>query len=522
MNSNFKCSFRKGPVVLVSRDIAFTFPLSYAYLAGYLKEKGEEVRLLFKNKPTTALVKEIMALNPVIVGFGSLYPELKEIKEFIEMLDAQGREFPVVIGGQMVSPTPEFSVKITGADFGIVGEGEITLYQLVRRLRENKNLCSLSGLVYNDGNQIISNGSGEYIEDLSFLPPIPYELFPTEKWLEIGRWYTENVPQPHWRYRDRVINVHGGRGCPFKCNFCYHHSKPRYRPIGIMLKEASSALERFNANMLYFSDDLVLATPKRARELVEGLREINRKIEYSISARFDCLEKIDNELLQEMKDTGCRIMGLGIESGSDRMLKIIGKNTTSERILIQLERLKKVGILPTVSIMIGQDTETSADVEDSIDLVRKSVRCNPNIQYNFTITTPFPGSMLYSKIFKEGILKSDKEFYDKYFSVSHKSHDWSQVVNLSAMDEEEIQEMYRKIWKVYREEKLNATSKQIIFNEYAHKILGRINRVFAKRINRFSENKTMRKIFRLYNFIYDNMHLRLERRMLRLRGISQC
>lgn len=505
----------------MSRDIAFTFPLSYAYLAGYLKEKGEEVTLLFKNKSPAELVQEIMALNPLIVGFGSLYPELKEIKEFIEMLDAEGRGFPVVIGGQMVSPTPEFSMEITGADFGVIGEGEITLYQLVTLLRKGESPSFLKGLAYRDGGKIVSNGIGDYIEDLAVLPAIPYELFPPEKWLEIGRWYTENVPQPHWRYRDRVINVHGGRGCPFKCNFCYHHSKPRYRPIDIMLKEALYALKRFNANMLYFSDDLVLATPKRARELVEELRKINRKIEYSISARFDCLERIDNELLQEMKDTGCRIMGLGIESGSDRILRIIGKNTTSEKILFQLERLKKVGILPTVSIMIGQDTETSEDVEASIDLVRKSIRCNPNIQYNFTITTPFPGSILYSKIFKEGLLKSDREFYDRYFSVSHKSHDWAQVVNLSGMSDEKIHEMYRKIWKAYTKEKLNTTGNQIIINGYAHKILGRINKILVKRIfNRFPENQIMGKILQLYSFIYDDIHLRLEKRTLRLRGIN--
>jgi anaerobic magnesium-protoporphyrin IX monomethyl ester cyclase len=88
-------------------------------------------------------------------------------------------------------------------------------------------------------------------------------------------------------------------------------------------------------------------------------------------------------------------MGLGIESGSDRILKIIGKNFTAQGIKDQLERLRDAGILPTVSIMAGQLTETKEDVDASIRLMRDSVRSNPSIQYGFSITTPFPGSPLY-------------------------------------------------------------------------------------------------------------------------------
>jgi anaerobic magnesium-protoporphyrin IX monomethyl ester cyclase len=219
-----KYSYRDGPVVLVSRPIAFTFPLSYAYLAGYLLQQGEHVKIVFRQADHTALVKQIMDMNPVLVGFGNLYPELREISQLIKMLDQAGRRFPIVIGGQMVSPIPEFAVKVTGADFGVVGEGEIILHQLVCALRQGKDPSDIKGLAIRHGNQAVLTGLGPFIEDLSKLPPVPYELFPETEWLQIGRWYSMNVPQPHWRFNDRVINVHGGRGCPFKCNFCYHHN----------------------------------------------------------------------------------------------------------------------------------------------------------------------------------------------------------------------------------------------------------------------------------------------------------
>jgi radical SAM superfamily enzyme YgiQ (UPF0313 family) len=214
----------------------------------------------------------------------------------------------------------------------------------------------------------------------------------------------------------------------------------------VMFAEAAAALERFDGNMLYFSDDLVLASPRRASQLVTEIRKLSRRINYSVSTRFDNLARMDDDLLGAMKETGCRIMGLGVESGSDRVLKIIGKNTTADVILAQLERLKKFGILPTVAVMVGQHTETVEDVEASIRLMKQSVLVDPLIQYAFTIVTPFPGSSLYDLIFKNNLLANDREFYDRYFSSTG---EWKQIVNLSAMTDQQVLIMYQKIQREY-------------------------------------------------------------------------
>ena len=438
---------RKGPVVLVSRAIAFTFPLSYAYLAGQLRAQGEDVRVLFKDIPAQALVKQIMDLDPLIVGFGNLYPELAETRGLIQMLDDAGRKFPVVIGGQMVSPTPEFAVQVTRADFGVIGEGELILGELVKRLRSGADPSDIKGLVVREGMNVKSNGPGAFIENLSIgLPAIPYDLFPTEQWLPIGAWYAKYLPQPHWKVEDRVINVHGGRGCPYTCNFCYHHSKARYRDIPVMMEEAQEALIRFNGNMLYFSDDLVMATPKRARQLIDAIGNLDRPVSFQISTRFDILAKMDDQLLRDLKRAGCRSMGLGLESGSDRILKLIGKNCNVQEIEDGLDRLHEFNIYPTTSIMLGQHTETVEDAAASIALVQRTVKKNPYLNYAFTLTTPFPGSALYDLIFQHGILKTDQDFYDRYFSTAG---EFKQVINLSSMSDAEVQACYAEIHRVY-------------------------------------------------------------------------
>jgi len=284
-----------------------------------------------------------------------------------------------------------------------------------------------------------------------------------------------------------------------------------------MIAEGAEALERFKGNMLYFSDDLVLANPQRAKELAKAMRSLNKPIQYSVSARFDILAKMDDDLLYEMKETGCRIMGLGIESGSNRVLRIIGKNCTAEVILDNLERLKKVGILPTVSMMVGQYTETKEDVEASIELMRKSVRSNPNIQYAFTITTPFPGSRLYNLIFKEGYLQNHKEFYDIYFSTSK---EWQQVVNLSEMSDQEVITMHRKIQKAYHQEKIKALGLKVHLIGNLQTIIGKTQRVFDDKIlSRHLNRGKSNRISNRYHSIYNDILHKLDRYRLKLQGI---
>lgn len=510
-----------GPVILVSQPIKYTFPFSYAYLAGYLKQQGEDVRILFRPilGSFDSLVKDIMDANPLLVGFGSLYPELKIISELINKLDLAGRKFPIVIGGQMVSPIPEFAMKITGADFGVLGEGEITLFKLVRALREKKDVRGIGGLAIREDEGIIFTGPGDFIENLSDLPSIPYELFPVGKWLPIGRYYSDRA-QPHWRFNDRVIPIHGGRGCPFNCNFCYHHSKFRFRPISNMMKDAQELLDRFNGNMLYFGDDLVLSNPERARELTSALGNFKKPVEYSIQTRFDVLDRIDDSLLKEMKKTGCRIMGLGIESGSQRILDIMDKKITIEQVKNGLRRLKDADILSTVSMMVGQISETADDAMASVELMRLSLEYDKNIEYAFTITTPFPGSTLYSFALEKGHIKDDADFYKRYrFNLFRRP--FQLVINFSAMSDEELLFMHSYIGAVYKDNKKRILGVKVFlienlraFFHRGHFVLEEFIFPFIPKFLRFA------MLNKIYQSCYEFVQERLDTWRLRLRGID--
>jgi len=429
-----------GPVILVSKDIVYAMVFSYAYLAGYLRQMGETVEVWFRpGHPAQykEFAEKLIAAKPLLVGFGTIYPDLYAVEEIVTHLDAMGRDFPVVIGGQMVSATPEFAVDATGADIGIDGEGELILHDLVQTLRQGGDVAKVKGLIIRDGDTVLNTGPGDYIKDLTQLPPIPYDLFPSEKWLPIGRFYA-NRGQVQWRYDDRVVSLHGGRGCPFKCSFCYHASKARYRPIAHIMEEAQRMIREFNANMLYFGDDLVLASAKRATEMIEHIRKLDRKISYSVSARFDLINRLDDSILEELAATGCRIMGLGIESGSQRMLDLMNKRITVEQIRNGMSRLHKAGILPATSIMVGNLDETREDVEMSRALMLDLVRENKNLAMNFSITTPFPGTDIYTAALERGLIRDHRDFYDRF---RHGRDMTGLTINLSQMGDDEVQSL---------------------------------------------------------------------------------
>jgi radical SAM superfamily enzyme YgiQ (UPF0313 family) len=258
----------------------------------------------------------------------------------------------------------------------------------------------------------------------------------------------------------------------------------------------------------------VLASPKRARELTEAITRLSRPVEYSVSCRFDILSRIDDDLLQEMKRTGCRIMGLGIESGSQRILDVMHKRITVEQIRDGLGRLKDVGILPTVSIMVGQLSETAEDVEKSKVLMLDAVRQNKYVQFAFTITTPFPGTELYDLALKTGNLKDNDDFFRRFDPDRQIG---ALTVNFSEMSDEEVITRRQQLENAFRHESERMKGRGVMLVERLRKILGKIDYELRRRL--FPELKATglgRLLFTPYTVLYDLFQELLDRLRLHL------
>jgi len=284
-----------------------------------------------------------------------------------------------------------------------------------------------------------------------------------------------------------------------------------------MLGEADRLVLEYGANMVYFGDDLVIGSPARAKKLTEALEQLSIPAEYSISCRFDILAKMDDQLLREIRRTGCRVMGLGIESGSQRILDIMNKKITVDQVRAGLQRLKEVGIVPTVSIMVGQLTETVDDVQASMDLMVESVRNDKNIQYAFTVTTPFPGSELYRIALEKGLIENHMDFYNRF---TQRKGLKELPVNFSRMTTAEVESWRQKLFRTFMLERYKANGPKVMAVEAAQILLARTDSRIRKRCGGNGRLSHAKRAFKAYDRVYSSAQTSLDRLRLRTLGLK--
>ena len=425
----------RADVVFVSLDNGFTFSYALPYLDGYLKKEGIEAMIIFpkiKNINKRRLAEEISASKPAVVAMGGLFGDICEIEEIISALRPYRKNFKIVVGGYMVTPTPEFTLLKTGADIAVVGEGEIIFADLVKVILGRGDIRNIKGLAILDKGRAFITGEGSFIEDLSDLPPINYDKFPLEHFIKVHKFY-RGVPQNTiYTPRSRIFWVQTGRGCPFKCNFCYHHSRFRTRKIPDVIKETRELVERYSLNIIRFQDDLFTVNKARTLELCNALLAEGLKVKYIVSGHFEIL---DEEMIRALKESGCIQISLGVESGSQRVLDAIGKGTHVDKINEVMGLIRKYEIDRGVGAQVGQPGETEDEINKTTELMIRHTDeyTTPSI----TMTTPYPGSRLYDYALEKGLLKGHDDFYKRYRSVCDLS------VNFTALPDDELVKVYR-------------------------------------------------------------------------------
>ena len=166
---------------------------------------------------------------------------------------------------------------------------------------------------------------------------------------------------------------------------------------------------------------------------------------------------------------------------------MIGKKFTAETILTQTQRLKNAGIKAIGNFMIGQHTETLDDFEATLYLMRKTLAIDPDIEYTFSIMTPFPGSPLYTLAKEQGLIKDDQEFYDKYFEGGG-IFDWRLIANLSAMTDRQIFDGFARMQQEYDKLKDAAFGRRLRRITFLKKAVGQVNYRLDKFVWRKSEH----------------------------------
>lgn len=412
-------------------------PLGLGYIASYLREKKPYCKISILDAEAQSLsyeeiVREVKKSCPDIIGITVNTPVFYNVQRITELIKEVLPKVKIVAGGPHPSAMPEETLGGGFIDFVVVGEGEVTFFELVDAIENKTPLSDIAGVVYKDKSKIIRNKVRPLIEDLDSLPWPARDLMPHHL-------YYPALTKRISLYR--ATSITSGRGCPFNCTFCgakvVWGRRYRGRQAVAVVDEIKYCNEKLGFGEFSFTDELLTASRKRVIELCDEIIRKRLKIVWVCMSRVDVL---DMDMLKKMKMAGCREISFGVESGSQKILDSINKGITIDQIKRAISMTKKVGIKTHASYMIGHIGETE-------DTVRQTKRLAEELNTDiaaFFVASPFPGTELYTQAKKHGYLKKKFEWID--FSPLSKNRAMMELPGLSS---EKILALHKDILKKY-------------------------------------------------------------------------
>jgi radical SAM superfamily enzyme YgiQ (UPF0313 family) len=303
-----------------------------------------------------------------IVGISATSPQMKHGLFLSNEIKKQNPKCCIIFGGIHPSALPQDALENENIDAVVVGEGERAITQIIKTwstLRASKKIVRK-----------------DYIENLDRIP------FPDRFTIKQER----NIRQAYSDNGIRIASIFSSRGCPFQCRFCASSAvwgrKARYRSADNILEEFEKIIYDFKIDFVKFSDDTFALKKDLVREFCE------KKIKHGNTVTWGCNVRADGisvDLLKLMRESGCREVWIGVESGSQKILTDMQKSITIEGIKRIFKLTKDLGFFRRAYMLLGLPRESMKDIKLSEELVDE---IEPDA-VGFTILAPFPGSSFY-------------------------------------------------------------------------------------------------------------------------------
>ena len=287
-------------------------------------------------------------------------------------------------------------------DFGILGEAEQTLKEIL----QNREKESILGIYYKENNEIKFTGNRPFIEDLDSLP------FPARHLVD------NNIyRRPDNNKVQATIKV--SRGCPFHCFFCLatpvSGAKVRRRSPENIVAEIKECVEKYNITNFLFWSDIFNLDKKWTMDLCQAIIDSGLKITWSANTRADTA---DLEMAKMMYKSGCRLVSIGVESGSQYMLEKMGKKITLDDVRRTVKVFKQAKIRIYNYFVIGLPWETEETAEETI---RFAIELDSDF-ISFYTATPLPGSRFYDYAEEHNLFDKDTSFENAYYYPAVNTH----------------------------------------------------------------------------------------------------
>jgi radical SAM superfamily enzyme YgiQ (UPF0313 family) len=373
-------------------------------LSAYL-EKEFEVKICdgtVLEYPWEDMERIIRDFRPEVVGIGSsstsFVYDAMNTAYLVKMID------PAIVtvgGGAHFSALPEESLQeCPSLDYIVIGEGEVTMHELLRTLEAKGDPLEVKGLAFRRDGKIVKTPARPLLPDIDVLPLPAYHLFPMD------RYFMPSLGMD----THRSIIITTARGCEGKCTFCSEaalwRNTWRPRSAKLVVDEMELLYREFGKISFMFGDDIFNGTRQRLVEFADELERRKLPIHFWFQTRVDAILR-DADLLPRLKELGLYMLSMGVESPSQKVLDNYNKKQTPEMAREAMEVIKKNKLLFIANVMWG-------DWEDDEESLKALLRfCRPYACHlALQITTPLPGTEYWRRALAEG--RIEEKDYSKY------------------------------------------------------------------------------------------------------------
>jgi anaerobic magnesium-protoporphyrin IX monomethyl ester cyclase len=381
-------------------------PLQLLSLASVLKQSGYQSIILdqrmvsdseFENK-----IKEI-APESILVGISAMTGfQISGGIDASKFVKEVSKNTPVVWGGDHVTAMPDQALRESYIDYVVRGAGENTIVPLVKSIEENKIPENVQGVSYRKGSVTIHNKDSTP-EDINHYPPFAYDLVDLEEYID--------------KDSERTLYYVSSRGCVKRCSFCalvniQLRGWRAYTPERTV-DEIESLVKKHDIKLVSLNDPNFFIDPIRVKAICREIIKRNLKIEWMTSGFHGQMIHFDDETWELMRDSGCRLILMGAESGSQRVLDLIKKDCKVQDIITFTEKCHKYGIRVRASFMTGFPNEPFEEFVKTIDVMDQIFKINPQNEIKLFFFTPYPNTGMWDLA-----LKNKMDF-------PHKLEDWA-------------------------------------------------------------------------------------------------
>jgi anaerobic magnesium-protoporphyrin IX monomethyl ester cyclase len=360
-------------------------PLGLLYICSHLRGKGFAVEVFDSTFQTRAALREkLLAGPPSTLG---IYANLMTRPNVVTILsEAKRAGWKTIVGG----PEPGAYIEEyldAGADVVVIGEGEITLQELLTAWREKSDvqLDAIAGIAFRD-----SDGTMHRTMPRPQIADLDAQPWPARDAIDMDR-YVDTWRTHHGRGSVSIITA---RGCPYRCEWCSHQvfgQTHRRRKPELVADELEWLIDRYQPDMLWIADDVFTINHDWLARWAAELRRRNIHIPFECISRSD---RLNENVIRILAELGCFRLWVGSESGSQKILDSMQRGVSIQAVRQAVALCRQYGIETGMFLMWGYEGEEIADIEATIDHVRFS---NPDI-FLTTVSYPIKGTPYYNKV----------------------------------------------------------------------------------------------------------------------------